>query len=169
MSTPIATDTFRIRPSTPHDAALILGFIRELAEYEKLAHEVTATEQDIQTQLFGPSPKAECVIAEVDGAPVGFALFFHNFSTFVGKPGLYLEDLYVKPEFRGKGFGRQLLSYLAKLALARDCGRFEWAVLDWNAPAIRFYKSLGARMMESWRINRLSGGALEKLAAEAHD
>ena len=161
-----AAGDFQIRPSTVHDAALILGFIRELAEYEKLAHEVTATEQDIQAQLFGPKPKAECVIAEHDGKPIGFALYFHNFSTFVGKPGLYLEDLYIKPEFRGRGCGRQLLSYLAKLALARGCERFEWAVLDWNAPAIQFYASLGARMMQSWRINRLNGSALQKLAAE---
>jgi len=162
-------ETFHIRPSTNRDAGLILGFIRELAEYEKLAHEVTATEQDIQTQLFGSSPKSECVIAELGGTAIGFALYFHNFSTFVGKPGLYLEDLYVKPAFRGKGYGRRLLSYLAKLAMTRGCGRFEWAVLDWNAPAIRFYQSLGAKMMESWRINRLSGAALQKLAAETHD
>jgi len=164
-----AAGNFQIRPSTAHDAALILDFIRELAEYEKLAHEVTATEQDIQAQLFGSKPKAECVIAELDGKPIGFALYFHNFSTFVGKPGLYLEDLYIKPEFRGRGYGRRLLSYLAKLAVARGCGRFEWAVLDWNAPAIRFYASLGAEMMQSWRINRLSGSALQKLAAETRD
>ena len=164
-----AAGNFQIRPSTAHDAALILGFIRELAEYERLAHEVTATEQDIQAQLFGPKPKAECVIAQLDGKPIGFALYFHNFSTFVGKPGLYLEDLYVKPEFRGRGYGRRLLSYLARLAMARGCGRFEWAVLDWNAPAIRFYEGLGAKMMQSWRINRLSGSALQELAAETRD
>lgn len=162
-------DNFQIRPSTAHDAMLILGFIRELAEYEKLAHEVTATEQDIQAQLFGPKPKAECVIAQLDGKPMGFALYFHNFSTFLGKPGLYLEDLYVKPEFRGRGYGKRLLAYLAKLAVARGCGRFEWAVLDWNAPAIRFYQGLGAEMLQSWRINRVSGRALQKLAADAHD
>lgn len=163
------SDTFHIRPSTVRDAGLILGFIRELAEYEKLAHEVVATEADIRAQLFGPNPKAECVIAELDGKPVGFALYFHNFSTFVAKPGLYLEDLYVKPEFRGKGYGRRLLSYLAKLAVTCDCGRFEWAVLDWNAPAIHFYQGLGAKMMQSWRINRLSGNALQQLAAETRD
>lgn len=161
--------TFHIRPSTARDAALILGFIRELAEYEKLAHEVTATEQDIQLQLFGSNPKAECVIAELDGAPIGFALYFHNFSTFLAKPGLYLEDLYIKPQFRGHGYGRRLLSHLAKLAMTRGCGRFEWAVLDWNEPAIRFYQSFGAEMMEAWRINRLSGEALQKLAAEVQD
>ena len=160
---------FHIRPSTTSDSALILGFIRELAEYEKLAHEVSATEQDIQTQLFGAKPRAECVIAELDGRPIGFALYFHNFSTFLGKPGLYLEDLYVQPEFRGRGYGKRLLTCLAKLALARGCGRFEWAVLDWNAPAIRFYQSLGAEMLQSWRINRVSGPALQKLAAGARD
>lgn len=164
-----SANAVRIRPSTAHDSALILGFIRELAAYEKLAHEVTATEQDIQTQLFGSAPKAECVIAELDGQAIGFALYFHNFSTFVGKPGLYLEDLYIKPEFRGRGCGRRLLGYLAKLAIERGCGRFEWAVLDWNTPAIRFYQSLGAQMMQTWRINRLSGGALQKLAAETRD
>lgn len=163
------TKIFRIRHSTTQDAALILGFIRELAEYEKLAHEVTATEQDIQTQLFGAQPRAECVIAEVDGDAIGFALYFHNFSTFLAKPGLYLEDLYVKREFRGQGYGRRILSYLARLALERGCERFEWAVLDWNAPAIHFYQSLGAKMMETWRINRLSGSALQALAAETCD
>lgn len=169
MNTPTTADTFRIRPSTTQDSALILGFIRELADYEKLAYEVSATAQDVRTQLFGPHPKAECVIAELDGAPIGFALYFHNFSTFLAKPGLYLEDLYVKREFRGQGYGRRLLSYLAKLALARGCGRFEWAVLDWNEPAIRFYQSLGAKIMDAWRINRLTGNALEKLAAETSD
>lgn len=169
MNTPTTADTFRIRPSTAQDSAAILGFIRELADYEKLAYEVSATEQDIRTQLFGAHPKAECVIAELGGTAIGFALYFHNFSTFLAKPGLYLEDLYVKQEFRGQGYGRRLLSYLAKLALARGCGRFEWAVLDWNEPAIRFYQSLGARIMDAWRINRLTGSALEKLAAETHD
>jgi GNAT superfamily N-acetyltransferase len=157
----------RIRPATRADAALILGFIRELAEYEKLLHEVKATPADIEQQLFGPKPAAECVVAELDGKPAGFALFFHNFSTFLAKPGLYLEDLYVKPELRGKGVGKQLLAHLAALALQRDCGRFEWAVLDWNAPAIEFYQNLGAEMMQSWKINRLTGESLKKLAAEA--
>ena len=163
----MAQDDVRIRPATPADLALILSLIRELAEYEKLLHEVTASEADLQRALFGPKPTAECVIAEYAGKAAGFALFFHNFSTFLGKPGIYLEDLYVKPELRGKGIGRGLLAHLAALALSRGCGRFEWAVLDWNEPAIRFYKGLGARMMESWKINRLTGEALQKLAAEA--
>jgi len=161
------SDTCRIRPATEADVPQILRFIRELAEYEKLAHEVQATETQLGQQLFGPRPAAECLIAELDGKPAGFALFFHNFSTFLAKPGLYLEDLYVKPELRSKGVGRKLLAHLAALALSRGCGRFEWAVLDWNAPAIRFYQSLGAQMMESWKINRMTGEPLERLAAEA--
>ncbi|MGH8293819.1 MAG: GNAT family N-acetyltransferase [Gammaproteobacteria bacterium] len=160
---------FRIRNARPDDVALILQFIQELARYEKLAHEVSATERDIQANLFGTRPRAECIIAEHDGTAIGFALYFHNFSTFLGKPGLYLEDLYVQPAFRGQGYGRGLLSHLAKLALDRGCGRFEWAVLDWNAPAIGFYRKLGAAIMADWRINRLSGSALEKLASEASD
>jgi GNAT superfamily N-acetyltransferase len=162
-------ETCRIRPAAPADVPLILSLIRELAEYEKLAHEVKATEVDLKTALFGARPHAECVIAELGGKPVGFALFFHNFSTFLAKPGIYLEDLYVKQEVRGKGVGRALLAHLASLALRRGCGRFEWAVLDWNAPAIKFYQSLGAKMMEDWKINRLTGKALEKLAAESTD
>ncbi len=158
---------FLIRHARREDTALILGFIRELATYEKLAHEVTATEKDIETHLFGTHPVAEAIITEYQRIPVGFALFFHNFSTFVGRPGLYLEDLYVKPEFRGKGYGRKMLAWLARLALQRGCGRFEWAVLDWNAPAIRFYQSLGAHIMQEWRINRVSGKALANLAAAA--
>ncbi|HEY4127405.1 MAG TPA: GNAT family N-acetyltransferase [Gammaproteobacteria bacterium] len=160
-------ETCRIRPAAPADVSLILSLIRELADYEKLAHEVQATEADLKTALFGARPHAECVIAELGGKPAGFALFFHNFSTFLAKPGIYLEDLYVKPELRGKGVGRALLAHLASLALRRGCGRFEWAVLDWNEPAIGFYKSLGANMMEDWKINRLAGKALEKLAAES--
>jgi GNAT superfamily N-acetyltransferase len=162
------SDTSRIRSAAPADVKLILGLIRELAEYEKLAHQVVATEADIRDSLFGPRPAAECLIAEFEGAPAGFALFFHNFSTFLGKPGVYLEDLYVKPELRGKGIGRKLLAHLAQLAVARGCGRFEWAVLDWNEPAIGFYRSIGARMLDDWKINRLTGEALERLAAEAH-
>ncbi|MDE2234343.1 MAG: GNAT family N-acetyltransferase [Gammaproteobacteria bacterium] len=157
----------QIRPARPHDAALALAFIRELAEYEKLSHEVVATERDIQTALFGEKPVAECLIAEVGGVAVGFALFFHNFSTFEGKPGLYLEDLYIKPEYRGRGYGRNLLAHLARLAKSRGCARFEWAVLDWNAPAIRFYESLGAKIMQQWKINRLTGEDLSRLAEES--
>jgi GNAT superfamily N-acetyltransferase len=160
-------ETCRIRPAAPADVPLILSMIRELAEFEKLAREVTATEADLKTALFGARPHAECVIAELGGKPAGFALFFHNFSTFLAKPGIYLEDLYVKSELRGKGVGRALLAHLASLAVRRGCGRFEWAVLDWNEPAIKFYQSLGAKMMEDWKINRLTGKALERLAAES--
>ncbi len=160
-------ETCRIRPAAPADVPLILSLIRELAVYEKLADQVSATEVDLKTALFGARPHAECVIAELGGKPAGFALFFHNFSTFLAKPGIYLEDLYVKQELRGKGVGRALLAHLASLAVRRGCGRFEWAVLDWNEPAIGFYKSLGAKMMDDWKINRLTGKALEKLAGEA--
>src|SRR5579872_7442819 len=137
------SDSIHIRSAVAADVPLILGFIRELAEYEKLAHEVVATEAVLRESLFGARPAAECLIAESGGKPAGFALFFHNFSTFLGKPGLYLEDLYVKPELRGQGVGRKLLAHLARLAVSRGCGRFEWAVLDWNEPAIRFYQGLG--------------------------
>src|SRR5579863_7055820 len=135
-------NALRIRAATAADVSLILGFIRELAEYEKLSHEVVATEADIRGSLFGAKPVAECVLAELHGQPVGFALFFHNFSTFLGRPGIYLEDLYVRPTERGKGIGRKLLAQLAQLAVERRCGRLEWAVLDWNEPAIRFYENL---------------------------
>jgi GNAT superfamily N-acetyltransferase len=153
-----------IRPATAADVPLILSFIKGLAEYEKLAHEVRATEAGLRETLFGPKPAAEVVIAHADGAPVGFCLFFHNYSTFMGQPGLYLEDLFVQPEWRGKGVGRALLSHLAKLAVQRKCARFEWAVLDWNAPAIAFYRSLGAAPMHDWTVFRLAGEALTALA-----
>lgn len=155
-----------IRAATTADVSLILGFIRELADYEKLSDEVVASEADIRSSLFGPKPVAECVLAELDGQAVGFALFFHNFSTFLGRPGIYLEDLYVRPTQRGKGVGRKLLAHLAQLAIERRCGRLEWAVLDWNEPAIRFYENLGARILKEWRVNRLTGKALENLANE---
>jgi GNAT superfamily N-acetyltransferase len=166
---PSRPSPLHIRPARPHESALVLDLIRGLAEYEKLAHEVVATEQDIQSALFGKQPSAECLIAELGDTPIGFALFFHNFSTFAGKPGLYLEDLFIKPEFRGRGYGRKMLAHLANLAVQRGCGRFEWAVLDWNAPAIRFYESLGAKIKQEWKINRLNGDALKRLAAEAGD
>ncbi|MEO8501012.1 MAG: GNAT family N-acetyltransferase [Vicinamibacteria bacterium] len=150
--------------ATEHDVPQILGFIRALAEYERLADSVVATEEGLRATLFGPRPYAECVIARFKGGPAGFALFFHNYSTFLGRPGVYLEDLFVKPDFRGKGVGRALLQYLAKVALDRNCGRLEWSVLDWNAPAIGFYKSLGAEPMEDWTIFRLKGEALARLA-----
>lgn len=153
-----------IRAATAADVPLILQFIRGLAEYEKLAHEVVATEVLLHEQLFGARPNAEVVIAYLGVEPVGFALFFHNFSTFLGRRGLYLEDLFVNPEVRGKGVGRALLVYLARLAVARGCGRFEWAVLNWNEPAIKFYESLGAQPMNEWTVYRLTGAALEQLA-----
>jgi GNAT superfamily N-acetyltransferase len=152
-----------IRPSTAEDVPIILDFIRGIAEYEKLSHEVTATEADIRESLFGESPAAECVLAFWEGELAGFALYFHNFSTFLGRSGLYLEDLFVRFEFRGKGIGRALFLHLAKIAKERKCGRFEWAVLDWNTTAIEFYKKLGAKPMEEWTIYRLAGKTLEDL------
>ena len=154
----------RIEPGTPADVPVILTLIRQLAEYEKLAHEVTATEQDIRAALFGKRPAAEVLLAYAGDAAIGFAVFFQSFSTFLGKPGLYLEDLFVVPEWRRKGVGKQLLARLAALAVARGCGRFEWAVLDWNEPALRFYKNLGARIMDDWRVCRLTGDALRRVA-----
>src|SRR5215475_12016856 len=154
------SDSLHIRRAVAADAGLILSLIRELADYERMLDQVTATEAGIRATLFGARPAAECVIAEQDGKPAGFALYFHNYSTFLGKPGLYLEDLYVKPELRGKGIGRKLLAYLARLALERGCGRFEWAVLDWNEPAIGFYTRIGAKLMDEWTICRVEGEAL---------
>lgn len=156
----------RIRPAVEADAPLVLALIRELAEYERLAGEVTSTEADIREALFGSAPSAEAVIAEVEKRPVGFALFFHNFSTFAGKRGLYLEDLYVRPEHRGRGVGRRLLRHLARLARERGCRRFEWAVLDWNEPAIRSYRRAGAVPMDGWTVYRVTGAALDRLADE---
>lgn len=156
----------RLRPATADDVALIVRFIRALAEYERLLHECEATEDAIRASLFGASPQAEVVIAEVDGEPAGFALFFHNYSTFLARRGLYLEDLFVLPGHRGRGVGRALLAHLARLALDRGCGRLEWWVLDWNADAIRFYRSLGAVAMDDWTVQRVSGDALVQLAGE---
>ena len=156
--------TFRIEPARERDVPLILRLIKGLADYEKLAHEVRATEESLRATLFGPHPAAEVVIAYAAAEPVGFALFFHNYSTFLGKRGLYLEDLFVVPEWRGRGAGRALLTHLAKIAAERDCGRFEWSVLDWNEPAIGFYKSLGAQPMHEWTVFRVSGDALSTLA-----
>jgi GNAT superfamily N-acetyltransferase len=155
-----------IRPAQPSDLPLIAQLIRDLAEYEKLAHEVRFDEEVLAQQLFGKRPYAEVVIGEVDGAPQGFALFFHNFSTFEGRPGIYLEDLFVRPEARGAGLGKALLAHLAALALQRGCARFEWSVLDWNAPSIGFYKSLGARTMDEWSVMRIEGAALHQLGAQ---
>jgi GNAT superfamily N-acetyltransferase len=147
-----------IRPATIEDVPLVMQFIRDLAEYERLAHEVTADEDALRAALFGDRPYAEVLIASYDGKPAGFALFFHNFSTFLGKPGIYLEDLFVRPELRGRGLGRALLAALARLAVERGCGRVEWAVLDWNEPSIAFYKSLGARPLDDWTVFRMSIG-----------
>jgi GNAT superfamily N-acetyltransferase len=159
-------DAITIRPATAQDVSLVFTFIRELAEYERLSHAVVATEDDIRNSLFGPRPYAECVFACIDSEPVGFALFFHNYSTFLGRPGIYLEDLYVRPDTRGKGVGRRLLVYLAQTAVERGCGRLDWAVLNWNEPAIKFYRSLDARAVDEWTTFRLSGEALERLAEE---
>jgi GNAT superfamily N-acetyltransferase len=156
-----------VREAARDDVPLILSFIRELAEYERLSHEVVATEESLRENLFGGRRYAEVLIAEHDGDPAGFALFFHNFSTFLGKPGIYLEDLYVKPEFRGAGIGRKLLGHLARLARERGCGRLEWWVLDWNEPSIGFYMKLGAVPMDDWTVYRVSGPALEDLASGA--
>lgn len=156
-------ERLKLRFAGEEDVPLILGFIRELAAYENLTHQVVATEKDIRQSLF-ERKVAEVVISEYDGKPVGFALFFYNFSTFLGKPGIYLEDLYVKPELRGKGIGKTLLSFLAKLTLERDCGRLEWACLDWNEPSIRFYKQMGAIPMDEWTVYRVCDGALAELA-----
>lgn len=144
---------------------LVLAFIRKLAEYEKLSHQVVATESLLCESLFGSRRVAEVVLAYLAGQPVGFALFFHNFSTFVGRPGIYLEDLFVEPAHRGKGVGKALLIHVAKLAVERGCGRFEWAVLDWNTPAIDFYRSLGAVPLDDWTLFRLTGDALHRVAA----
>jgi GNAT superfamily N-acetyltransferase len=146
------------------DVPLILSFIRELAEYERLSHEAVMSVETLRESLFGARPYAEVLLGYADDEPVAFAVFFHNFSTFLGKPGLYLEDLFVKPEVRGNGYGRAMLVELAKIARERGCGRFEWAVLDWNEPSIGFYKRLGAVPMDDWTIFRVSGDALERLA-----
>lgn len=153
-----------LRLATKNDVPQILAFIQALAEYEKLAHQVVATEDKLAATLFGDKAFAEVVIADYQGEPAGFALFFHNYSTFLAKPGIYLEDLFVDPSLRGKGIGKALITYLAKLAMERDCGRLEWSVLDWNQPAIEFYQSLGAQMLHDWRINRVTGETLQSMA-----
>ncbi|MBX5483082.1 MAG: GNAT family N-acetyltransferase [Myxococcaceae bacterium] len=155
----------QLRPATAADTGTILRFIRALAEYERLSGEVVATEAQLRETLFGERPQAEVVLAFDGEEPVGFALYFHNYSTFLARRGLYLEDLFVLPEHRGRGIGKALLKELARIAVARGCGRLEWAVLDWNEPARRFYESLGARPLQEWVVHRLSGTALEKLAA----
>lgn len=154
----------RLRPATPADLPLILHYIRALADYERLSDQVVADAALLGAHLFGERPAAEVLLAECDGAPAGFALYFTSFSTFLGRPGIYLEDLWVEPRWRRRGVARSLLVALARLALARGCGRFEWSVLDWNEPAIRFYRALGAVGMDEWTVQRVSGAALERLA-----
>jgi GNAT superfamily N-acetyltransferase len=162
-----SSEALRIRPATDNDTALILRFIEKLADYEKLSHEVVATEAALHKWLFGARPMAEVILAEWAGEPVGFALFFQNFSTFLAQPGIYLEDLFVDIEHRGKGIGKALLSRLARIATERGCGRLEWAVLDWNQPSIEFYRSLGARPKDEWTIFRLTGDSLQRLAEQS--
>ena len=157
---------FQIKLVEPDDTPLILSFIKELAEYEKLSHEVMADEATLREGLFGERRVAEVIIGLFEDEPVGFALYFHNFSTFLGKPGIYIEDIYVRPEMRGRGIGNVIFAYLAKLAKERNCGRLEWWVLDWNEPAINFYKKLGAVPMDEWTVNRLAGEALDRLACK---
>jgi GNAT superfamily N-acetyltransferase len=157
---------FEIRPARVEDVPIILQLIRDLATYERAPNDVTATEEQLVEALFGARPSAEVLLAFEQDTAVGFAVFFHNFSTWLGRPGLYLEDLFVKPEMRGKGYGRALLVYLAKIARERGCGRMEWAVLDWNDPAIQFYRKLGAKPMNEWTVFRLTGDGIAKLAEQ---
>ena len=159
--------SIRIVPAQASDAPVILRMIKALAEYEQLTHEVVATEEDLRQSLFGPRPAGEVVIAYSGDMPVGFALFFHNFSTFLGRHGLYLEDLFVVPEWRGKGVGKQLLAHVATIAESRNCGRMEWAVLDWNESAIAFYRRMGAHVLDEWRLCRLTGSELRAAATRA--
>src|SRR5215831_6037006 len=164
LTLPLSKTDFQIRPATERDVPVILSFIRQLAEYERLSHEAVMTEDILRESLFGSRPSAEVLLGYSGDRPVAFAVFFHNFSTFLGRSGLYLEDLFVIPEMRGKGFGRALLVELARIARERKCGRFEWAVLDWNEPAIKFYKALGAAPLDEWTIFRVTGEALDRLA-----
>lgn len=157
--------TTTLRPATPDDVPLIRELIEGLAEYERLRHECVATDAGLRDTLFGTRPFAEVVIAEWDALPVGFALFFHNYSTFLARPGIYLEDLFVRPAMRGHGIGKALLRHLAQLAVARGCGRLEWSVLDWNDDAIGFYRKLGARAQDDWTVYRVTGDALTQLAS----
>ena len=158
--------TISIRPATPNDVPTVAFLIRALSQYEKLEHEVTMTEDRLRATMFGRRPYAEALLAEDDGKPVGFALFFHNYSTFLAQPGLYLEDLYVPESHRGKGIGKSLLVQLAKIAVERNCGRLEWAVLDWNVDAIGFYEKLGAKPNSEWTVYRLTGDSLNSLAGQ---
>jgi GNAT superfamily N-acetyltransferase len=158
------SNRFSIRAATVDDVPIILSFIKDLAAYEKLPHEVTATEEILRRNLFTERKTAEALLASEGDTYVGFAVFFHNFSTFLGKPGIYLEDLFIKPEYRGRGYGKALMIFLARLAKERDCGRFEWWVLNWNTPSIEFYRSLGAAPMSEWTVQRMTGQAIDALA-----
>ncbi len=152
--------TLQIHPATPADIPALVALIKALADYEKLAHEVTGNPEDLERALFGDRPYAEAVLAWVDSTPVGMALFFHNFSTFLMQPGIYLEDIFVQPDYRGQGIGQALLVHVGQLALERGCGRFEWSVLDWNTPAIEFYQRMGAEIKPEWQTCRVTGAAL---------
>jgi GNAT superfamily N-acetyltransferase len=165
----VNTNSFSIRPACPGDVELLVNLVHELAVYEKLERHALAKPEDFRLHLFGRRPAAEAALAEVDGQPVGFALWFTTFSTFRGQPGLYLEDLFVKPDYRGRGIGKGLLAFLAGLAVERGCGRLEWAVLNWNEPAIGFYRSVGARPMDEWTVYRIDDEPLRSLAAGASD
>jgi GNAT superfamily N-acetyltransferase len=162
-----APHDLQIRSATEQDTPLVLAFIKELAEYERMTDEVTATEDELGACLFGPDRVASAVLAYVGGEPAGFAVYFFNFSTFLARPGLYLEDLFVKPAWRGRGIGRALLAHLARIAVERGCGRMEWSVLDWNELALNVYRAIGARPMSDWTVQRLTGPALESLAGTA--
>lgn len=166
MSISTKIEDFTIRQATVEDAPVILSLIKGLAEYERLSHEVVATEEALRDSLFGSRPAAEVILGDFEGEPVGFALFFHNYSTFLGRAGIYLEDLFVKPEMRRKGFGKIMLAYVANIAKERQCGRLEWSVLDWNEPAWKFYKSLGASPMDEWTVHRVTEEGISRLATE---
>lgn len=167
MTNSTAIADFTIKPATKKDVPVILSFIRKLADYERLSHEVVATEELLGRTLFGARRTAEVVIGYFNNEPIGFVLFFHNFSTFLGRPGIYIEDLFVEEKYRRRGFGGALLTYTAKLAAQRGCGRLEWSVLDWNEPAINFYKKLGATPMNEWTVFRVTGENLNRLAGRA--
>ena len=167
METEMSAPACTIRFGQPDDVPTILSLIRGLAEYERLSHEMVGTEELLHEHLFGERPYVEVLMAEAGGRAVGFALFFHNYSTFLTRPGIYLEDLFVLPEERGRGYGKALLTALGRLALERNCGRLEWSVLNWNEPSIQFYRSLGAVSMDEWTVNRVTGDALERLASLA--
>ncbi len=166
MSIATSIPEFNIRNSSIDDCELILGFIKELAEYEKLSHEVVATPETLAKYLFGEKSYAQVLIAEYQHTPVGYALYFHNYSTFTGRPGIYLEDIYIQPAMRGKGFGKSILSWIAKTAVDQNFTRVEWSVLDWNEPSIKFYRSIGAAPMDGWTVQRLDGEELANFAAE---